>query len=224
MPMARTHQTFVKDLNYNKNYLYSGAIFPDYFSFTRIHLGRHHQFFELIRNKKAIDFAKEMLCLSKTKEEKAFSVGFLSHIILDRYFHDYLKKNKITSIEDHLSTEFFYDTKFKRKMDIPFIVLPKGLLERTILKHYKKKIKLKVYFYELMLFSLYLKTIQREIIDNKHINPKPSYVDILALFFYKKPVNLNKIIMPDKKLKRHIKNLELEFKKAKKEMLKIISH
>lgn len=224
MPMARTHISFVEDLRYDKNYLYSGAIFPDYFSFTRIHLNRHIEFFELLKVKEGLIFGKRLLKVAKTKKEKAFAIGFISHFLLDKHFHEYFDKQKVRTVEEHLSIEFFYDTKFKDTVKIPFIVIPKELLQRTVQKYYyKEKYKLKIYDFELILFALYLKTIQKEIIDNKHINPKRSYVDLVAPFFYKKPVNLKKIVTPDFSLKaKHMKNLEKEYKDAKKEMLSVI--
>jgi hypothetical protein len=46
----------------------------------------------------------------------------------------------------------------------------------------------------------------------------------LAVLFYKKPINLKKLLNPNKDLKnKHIKNLEKVFAAAEKEMLKIIS-
>ncbi|MFA5746137.1 MAG: zinc dependent phospholipase C family protein [archaeon] len=224
MPMARTHISFVSKLSgFDKSYLYSGAIFPDYFSFTKIHLNKHHELFTLLKNNDGLMFGKRMLKLAKTKEEKAFTIGFISHFILDKHFHNYFDKQKVSTVEEHLSIESFYDTNFKN-IQLKYIIIPKGLLDKTLNKYYSKEIKSKVSYIELITFVLYLKTIQKEIIDNKHTCPKWSYIDLIAPFIYKTPICLKKITAPDFSLKsKHLNNLKKEFRKSEIELQKILS-
>jgi hypothetical protein len=235
MPTMLAHLGFVEKLrkkkpiffkNLDLRYLVSGSLFPDYYGFYKIQTNLNPDFFDEIRNEKGIIFGKRMYSVAKTNAEKSFAIGFISHNVLDKHFHNYFNKHKINNIpEQHLMLEFFYDCKF-RNVRISPVIYPENIIEKTIEKHYTNlnsktahvtKIKLLGYY-------LFLKEIQAKIVQRKYIEKKKSYLDLLAVFFYKKPLNLKKILVPDTKLKKmHIKNLEQKFNDAEKEMLKIIS-
>lgn len=233
MPSVLTHIGFVEKLekkrkdffkNLDKKYLISGALFPDYYGVYKTLTKLDPEFFYEIRNQKGITFGKRMLTLAKTKEEKSFAIGFISHNVLDKHFHGYLNKHKCNE-EKHLMLEFYYDCKFK-DVTIPPVFYPKGIIEKTLKKYYKniKSKKSHVTKIKLLGYHLFLKEIQKRIILKKYLKNEKSYLDILAIFFYKKPTNLKKLLTPDKDLKdKHIKNLEKRYEAAEKEMIKIIS-
>jgi hypothetical protein len=221
--LRKKKPTFFKDLDFR--YLESGALFPDYYGFYKIQINQNPEFFYEIRNQKGVAFGKRMYAVSKTKAEKSFAIGFITHNVLDKYFHNYFKKHAITSAEEHLALEFFYDCKFKNSRISP-VIYPEGIIEKTLERYYKHlnckntkitKLKLHGYF-------LFLKEIQSQIILKKYLYNEKSYLDLVAFVFYRKPINLKKLLTPNKKLKKkHLKNLDAEFKNAEKEMLKIIS-
>jgi hypothetical protein len=234
MPTVLTHLGFIEKLKKKRpvffkkldlRYIESGALFPDYYGFYKIQINLSPEFYYEIRNQKGVVFGKRMLSVSRTKAEKSFAIGFISHNILDKYFHNYFKKHNINSAEEHLSLEFFYDCKFKNSRISP-VIYPEGLIEKTLKKHYpqfhcKKSRVTKI---KLLGYYLFLKEIQSQIIHKKYVSKEKTYLDFIASIFYKKPINLKKLLNPDKKIKKkHIKNLEKEFKKAEKDMLKIIS-
>lgn len=233
MATALTHIGFVNDLkkqnpkffkNLNLDYVYSGALFPDYYGFYQIQLKKKYELVPIIKNKNGVLFGKRMLKLSKTKEEKSFAIGFITHSILDEYFHNYFRKFN-ASIEEHLILEFFYDCKFKN-LKIPLVKYPSKIIEKTLLKYHKKfnlkktditKIKLLGYY-------LFLKEIQTQIILKKYVAKKKSYMDIISLFFYRGKFNLKKLLNPDSQLKnKHVKKLEMEYKKALLKNIEILN-
>lgn len=232
MATALTHLGFVNDLKklhnnqfdfLNINYVYSGALFPDYYGFYKIQLKKNYEIESIIKNKNGIDFGKKMFSLAKTKEEKSFAIGFITHSVLDKNFHNYLKKKK-TSIEEHLMLEFFYDCKFK-KIKIPIVLYPKKIIEETLEKHYKQTNikKTDITLFKLWIYYLFLKEIQTQIINKKYLANKKSYINGVAKIFYRGKFNLNKLLTPNLDLKeKHLKNLEKEYKKSLIETNKII--
>jgi len=233
MPTVLTHLGFVGSLKHKNtklfksldlNYVNSGALFPDYYGFYKIQLNEKFAFFSEIRDEKGIVFGKRMYSLAKTKEEKSFAIGFITHTVLDKYFHKYFKMQGITTIEDHLMLEFFYDCKFKNQKIKP-IIYTKGIIEKTLNKYYPNlnckntginNIKILGYY-------LFLKEIQIKIIHDKYLSNRKSHIDVLASSFYRDAALLRKLITPNLQLKKkHLKNLETEFKKAKIEMNKIL--
>jgi len=233
MATALTHIGFVNDLKksnkklFNKlniKYVYSGALFPDYYGFYKIQLKKNHEIEKIIKNKNGIDFGKKMLSLSKTKEEKSFAVGFITHSVLDEYFHKYIRKTRM-GLEEHLMLEFFYDCKFK-KLKVPVVLYPKKLLEKTLNKFYTaEKIKRSdITLFKLGMYYLFLKEIQTQIINKKYLGKKKSYIDIIAKFFYRDKFVLHKLLHPNLELKKkHLKNLEKEYQKALKENNEILT-
>lgn len=234
MPTALTHLGFVETLRKNRatffkkldlRHLVSGALFPDYYGFYNVQLKLKPEFFYEIRNQKGITFGKRMYSLAKTNSEKSFAIGFITHSVIDKHFHNYFKKHKITSTEEHLMLEFFYDCKFKDFRISP-VIYPKDIIGKTLKKYYKDIDYTKTHITKLKLlgYYLFLKEVQGQIINKKYIfKNKLSRMDFIAIPFYKKPINLKKLITPDHKLKKkHMKKLEKEFVSAKKEMLKII--
>jgi hypothetical protein len=233
MPTVLTHIGFVEKLakkrkaffkNLDMKYLLSGSLFPDYYGFYRIQTKLNPEFFHEIRNQKGITFGKRMYALAKTKEEKSFAIGFISHNVLDKQFHNYFYKHNFTT-KDHLMLEFYYDCKFKNIRVSP-ILYPDGIMEKTLKKYYKniKSKKSHVTKIKLMGYYLFLKEIQNRIVHKKYLKKEKSYLDFLAILFYKKPFDLKKLLNPDKNLRnKHMKNLEKRYATAEKEMLKIIS-
>lgn len=236
MPTVLTHLGFVEKLrkkrktffkNIDLRYLVSGSLFPDYYGFYRIQTKLDPEFFYEIRNQKGITFGKRMYAIAKTKEEKSFAIGFISHNILDKHFHNYFNKHDIIadSPENHLMLEFYYDCKFKDIRVSP-VIYPEGIIEKTLKKYYKNIKSKNAYVtkIKLMGYYLFLKEIQKRIIHKKYLKNGKSYLDLLAILFYRKPINLKKLLNPNKSLRnKHMKNLEKKFDAAEKEMLKIIS-
>ncbi|HOZ35427.1 MAG TPA: zinc dependent phospholipase C family protein [archaeon] len=236
MPTVLTHLGFVEILEKKRpaffkkldlRYLVSGSLFPDYYGFYKIQTKLNPEFFYEIRNKKGTTFGKRMYAIARTKAEKSFAIGFISHNVLDKHFHNYFNKNGITADnpEDHLMLEFYYDCKFKNIRVSP-VLYPDGIIEETLNRYYKNIKSKKAYVtkIKLMGYYLFLKEIQKRIIHKKYMKKEKSYLDLLAVLFYKKPINLKKLLNPNKDLKnKHIKNLEKVFAAAEKEMLKIIS-
>ncbi len=233
MATALTHLGFVKDLkkqnpkffkNLDLNYINSGALFPDYYGFYKIQLQKKYELIPIIKNKNGVLFGKRMLNLSKTKEEKSFAIGFITHSILDEYFHNYFRKFN-ASIEEHLILEFFYDCKFKN-LKIPAVKYPSKMIEKTLSKYYTE-IKFKntdISKIKLLGYYLFLKEIQTQIILKKYVAKKNSYLDIISLFFYRGCFDLKKMLNPDLQLKeKHVKKLEIEYNKALIENLKIFN-
>lgn len=228
MATALTHIGFVNELkksnrrlfsNLDLNYVYSGALFPDYYGFYKVQLKKNYEIESIIKNKNGIVFGKNMLVLSKTKEERSFAIGFITHSVLDKHFHKYLKKNN-TTIEEHLMLEFFYDCKFKN-LKVPIVLYPGDIIHKTLDKYYVTKIKNRktdITSFKLGVYYLFLTQIQNQIINNKYVNSKKSYIDIVAKFFYKGKFNLEKLLIPDLQFKKkHIKNLEKEYAASIKE-------
>lgn len=233
MATALTHIAFVNDLKKNNpavfkklniNFVYSGALFPDYYGFYKIQLKKNYEIEKIIKNKNGIAFGKKMLRIAQTKEERSFAVGFITHSVLDEFFHKYLRKIN-ASIEEHLMLEFFYDCKFK-KLKIPVVVYPTKLIENTLKKYYSEELykkkditKIKLFFY-----YLFLKEIQTQIIYKKYLDKKMSYIDIVSKLFYRGQFDLSKLLQPDLEFKKkHFKNLETAYVKALTKNQKILN-
>lgn len=223
MASALTHLGFVNDLNkkyfklLNLDYVFSGALFPDYYGFYKIQLKKQYEIEKIIKNHKGIVFGKKMLSLATTNEEFSFAIGFITHSVLDKHFHNYFKKN--TNIEEHLMLEFFYDCNFKN-LKIPKLKYPKNIIEKTLLKYYKYKNikKSDITYTKLKIYNLFLKELKKQIILKKYIKNKKTYVEILAKLFNTQKLNLKNTLEPNLVIKKkHFKKLNKIYKEALKE-------
>jgi len=143
MPSLFTHINFIEqeikeDPNLEKldaPSLKLGSIFPDIISydpFLKIKLFSYmHYNYDL-----AISFGKELLRNSRNIKEVSFSIGFLSHAILDKEVHAYLEHTKGIDYKDHFISEMYLDAKYKTS-NYPKASFPNELFKITIQKKFK---------------------------------------------------------------------------------------
>jgi len=119
--------------------VYFGAVFPDidYMSATRIKSNKFdlHQMNDLDEksNKKRenIEFGKKLVENARTREEKAFALGYLSHLIVDRRVHETLDAIEISPI-DQFIIECYLTTQHRFNKSIFIQKFPAKLFERTL--------------------------------------------------------------------------------------------
>jgi len=148
MPLPSTHLDFISQilssdpnlfLRVSMDPVYFGAVFPDidYMSATRIKSNKFdlHQMNDLDEksNKKRenIEFGKKLVENARTREEKAFALGYLSHLIVDRRVHETLDAIEISPI-DQFIIECYLTTQHRFNKSIFIQKFPAKLFERTL--------------------------------------------------------------------------------------------
>ena len=232
MATQLTHLAIVNELKNCKkqlfdwlamDYVYSGALFPDYCFFYWLCLNKHCGFEGRIKNEKGIAFGETLFKVSKNREELSFAVGVISHCVLDKHFHKYLKENNIKK-ESHLAMELFYDCRYLN-LDVPKLRYPKRFIERTLAECYGyKQEKFGITKFGLNIYTLFLREIKNQILKKKYAGKgETSYIDLLALLSKFKKMNMKKLLNPKLNNKeKHLKNLEICYGRAVKECNKIL--
>jgi len=249
MPNITAHISVIKSIYYKNNlnkkkinleYLCYGAMFPDFYYFvpikSKLILGKNLSNFwhdDNDNGKTGINFSKHLISFAKTKEELSFAYGFLSHFILDKYVHTYLRKHNCLKTIEHLVIEHFLDLNYKTK--IPTLKYPKQLFKKVFkekypLNYYQFKLQLDINHYKKWLYKMYnliLRWIVRKKYKNEKNTQKIMFWDLALRLGYAQPLKKNgfkhikKLIYPDYNLKKeHIPNLKIEIEKAKKEIVK----
>jgi len=232
MATQLTHLAIIKELkNSNKqlfdrlamDYVCSGALFPDYCFFYWLCLNKRCGFENRMKNEKGIAFGKTLVVVSKSREELSFAVGVISHCVLDKHFHKYLKENNLKK-ESHLAMELLYDCRYLN-LDIPKLRCPKRFIERTLAECYGyKQEKFGITRFGLNIYTLFLREIKNQILKKKYAGKREaSYVDLLALLPKFKKMDMKKLLNPKLNNKeKHLKNLEICYGRAVNECNKIL--
>jgi len=259
MAELRTHlllvESILKELNINLNildteYLKSGSVIPDICLFLpRKALENKSEDFSAFwhghgMNLKCpdefgLEFGYNLLKHSKTRKDKLFSIGFISHFFLDVQIHIYFREYNL-SIEDHLSCEYYLDAEFKMP-EVTVIYFPKALILKTLKQDYPEyykrnyngitNIKLK----DLWMFKLSSFLLKQLIIVKYKKESRSWFYNLIELLIkagirkYNKKhnsklkTNIDKIINPDPSLRtRHMKNLKERYYKARKEFKRFL--
>ena len=242
MPNSLTHVAIMKELekekpelfsNIDKKYFYSGTVFPDINYFVPRKAKKNLSFYWHRTRKATLDFARIMLKLAKTKQEKSFALGFFSHAIVDEYIHKYLDKNKIFEIK-HIVLEYFLDLEYAYKIQkikwLPWCIYPKKLLYLALEQDKEKRLipDLSFNFFHMINYVITIKILQ-SMIKTRYMHKKErkfNLINLLLNIFFKKSrfefkLNINELLHPDFKLKqKHLKNLIKKLENAKKEFAK----
>ncbi|MDD3178358.1 MAG: zinc dependent phospholipase C family protein [Candidatus ainarchaeum sp.] len=231
MPNISTHAKIIKEVysknkKFNLDYLVSGSIFPDYYYFLKYQ--KYNDPTNLLHSKLAKRYSEKLIKSAKNKKELSFAIGVYSHIIVDQKVHAYLRKNKLEKNINHLVIEHFLE--IKQHTPVNKILICKNLIKRTIPKKYYIHLK-KINLFNSIKFILFNKTIFF-LIKQKYINKKrskkKSIWNLILRIGYKRPLkrveftDIEKIVNPNFKLKKHIKNIEKEINLSKKEIIKKI--
>ena len=237
MPHYNTHIAFAKDLlsetDLDEKYFLSGAVFPDFMAL--VPMGYEDKFTDYLhlpepKSKTGFIFAEKLLKSAKTREEKSFAYGFLSHFLLDRNVHTYIAEKKLPLIE-HLELEYYLaykDLKHKfRSVKVPLKLIQKSIDDLKLTKAkrelYKEQMK-KITFWQRLKYSFIADVLIRHLIKKKYgANPKFSFLLKTGLKskskFYKENYDLDifKLLNPNKSLKKHLPELNKILTKTKRE-------
>jgi hypothetical protein len=234
MASIYTHAYFIKniiekeDLHLNLKWAISGAIMADLDLLSSPTKKKHilHKFWHKDDVKKGIGikFANKLLKESKNLKEKSFAIGFLSHFVLDKNVHKYLKDS---SFLKHIQIEYYLERIFADNK-LYFYFPKKRILEvynkyfleenessRSIYKKIKKinritilKFKITVYFIKKLVKSKYRSNKKNKILLN--------FIFTIASFKNKK---LKSIYYPNIKYKKNNKYLIKILENTKKEFV-----
>jgi hypothetical protein len=229
MPSISTHlyigQKVLDNNNkLDKNYFLSGSIFPDiYYFFKKENNVSDYWHEKDDKNKIGVDFGYKLIKNSNNIKELSFSLGFLSHFLVDKKVHNYLRENNMLKNYKHQIIENFLSIEHNTK--IPFLRYPKSLLLKSFKnqKSYKKQIDFN--FCKKTLFLLKIKIVNWAIYE-KYKKKKNNFVlnlllNIIYSDFPKK--YRQKVIFPDYSIKqKHLKEIKKKITSSEKEINKVI--
>lgn len=221
MPYLNTHISFVNnliDLNLDKKYLQSGAIFPDIG--MHVKLSKIKDFTDFFHHKepeakKGFIFSKELIKNAKTKEELSFAIGFYSHFYLDKNVHTLFHKLKLSD-DEHLMLEFYRSYKDK-DFKINKIYFPKHFFIETFKKTFKKEKDLKKYVkqiesinqFKLFKYKTLINLNIKFLVENNYGTKQKNNFLIKTIFFFKRKNYLKRYnldifnyLKPNKELKK----------------------
>ncbi len=191
MPSLYTHINFIVQEAKNNPKLKSldlklmklGSITPDIIYYVpglkvKLFAYMHHNY-DL-----AISFGKALLKNSKTKEEISFSIGFLSHVILDKEVHSYLEHTKNITWEDHFVNELSIDANYLEFL-FPHSSFQKKLFSRTINSKFKNYStdKNKIKIYHIWMYNISFNALKHFIIKYFKTNNKQKENKLLSFIF-----------------------------------------
>lgn len=247
MPALLAHMHLVKDLikenpklfsSVDYKYLIQGATFPDIYYITELKsITKKPNFSKFIHEAdNEYDFAKTLLRKSKNKQERLFAIGFLSHMILDKNVHNYLKKKGIYTDIKHMVSEYYLETKFHNSK-IPLPRFPSTLIKESLKDCYPKdydtyKNKIKISIRSLIFYEFANTFIVKKIINGRYRkeNNKTRW-SLLNLPFklarlskYKKMgYDYTALLNPDITIKeKYLEDIYKEYQKSKKELINTI--
>jgi len=191
MPSLYTHINFItqeakanpklKDLDLELMKL--GSIIPDIIYYVpglkiKIFSNMHHNY-DL-----AITFGKALLKNSKTKKEISFSIGFLSHVILDKEVHTYLKHTKNINWGGHFVNELSIDSNYLDFL-FPRASFQKKLFTKTLNSKFKNysSDKNKIKIYHIWMYHIAYSALKHFIIKYLKINNKQKENKLLSFIF-----------------------------------------
>jgi hypothetical protein len=241
MPNPTTHEAVMKELmqekpdlfrDINIKYFLSGSVFPDIGYFISSKNKKQLSIYLHSGVNSTLNFARYLLKIAKTKKEKSFALGFMSHAIIDDRVHKELTKLEMYGL-DHISAEYFLDTKFKEEKTIVYCKIPNKIIKQTLIKEKRKDLIKSSQFniVDKIIYKLSQSIIKRFIL-NRYISKKKikkSYIiDTLVRKTFKKPLfefetDIQKILNPNYSIKR--KSLKILLKaceKGKKDFVKIL--
>jgi len=147
MPNTTTHIKFIREIqqkypelfiHIDDYFLYSGSIFPDIYYFIPYKMKYTYSNLSAFWHKDfdfCIEFGEKLLQYSRNYFEVSFALGFISHGILDKHIHKYLKSKKICDKVTHLVAEFYLDAHFNINV-VPIPIYPRLLLQKVINEEY----------------------------------------------------------------------------------------
>lgn len=149
LALQQTHLSFLKEVinihpkyfeKINKKALFYGAVYPDMF-YADVFFKKNNFSKQIHKtnSKDVLKLGSRMLKLSKNNFEKSFSLGFISHFILDNRVHNYLKKIKSYNKSEHLSLEFYLHLNVLDTEKIVIYKTPKRLLKKVFIDLRKKE-------------------------------------------------------------------------------------
>ena len=247
MPGLLAHMTLIKELvrenpklfsSADIKYLVQGATFPDIYYITELKsITNKPNFSKYIHEVgEDCDYAKILIQKSKNKQERLFAIGFLSHMILDRNVHGYLKKEGIYADIKHMVSEYYLETKF-HSQKVPIPIFPNVLIKDCLKLYrpkdydvYKKRLKISI---RGLLFYEFVNTfIVNKIINGRYRKEnKKTKWSLLNLPFkfarlskYKKMgYDYTQLLNPDISIKnKYLEDMYKEYQKSKKELVNLI--
>jgi hypothetical protein len=156
MATQQNHISFIKEIYLdNKNLfkkinleqLYYGSVYPDIFYVNFIPKQQNfswylHGVYDL---NFGIAFGKQLLKNAVNDKERSFAIGFISHFVLDKYVHGYLKRHKLYDKVEHMVLEFYLQAKTSAQEKVIVAKQQNTLIDRVMERYYykdKKKYKL----------------------------------------------------------------------------------
>jgi hypothetical protein len=240
MPNPTTHLSIMKELiqerptlfkDINIKYFLSGSVFPDIGYFIP---NKKKQFSIYLHRgiNSTITFAKHLLKIARTKKEKSFALGFMSHAIIDYEVHDKLDKLKLYAI-NHIIAEYFLDAEFKKDLSFIFCKTSNRVIKQTLIKEKKEPLsKIASFNWFNRLYYQLSQILTKRLALNRY-NSKKKLVknfitDYLVKKGFKKPLfefenDIKKMMSPNYAIrKKSIKILLKACEKGKKEFVKIM--
>jgi len=241
MAIASTHIHFVK-----KEYIKNPRLFSD-FDMSQVYFGAvlaDIYFAKLFGEKKTsfgfrihvghfgMSLAKKLYSTAIDKNEASFALGFISHIILDKYIHGYLFKHNLFDVGEHIVLELFLAAEVSPERNYLIIKkFPSHFFLGTIKKYYpndykKYKRELRVNVLKLLLYKLSADVLVRYTLTSKYLPKSPEhnhFFDYILKRCYQasfKPYKykINDLIYPHQSLKeKHTHKMIKEYHKAEKE-------
>jgi len=245
MPISQTHVYFLKEIYDSKKYkhllnkldlnsLYLGSVFPDmyYVSFN----SKNNAGLFLHEYNRGIYFGYKLLNHSKNIREVSFSIGFLSHFILDSYIHGYLHSVNLFFSEYHIVLEIYLNSvvnKMKYKHKFKSYLIPNNLLNSVFKKYHEKEHSKFVfsrfigkYMLRIMLFVQYniYYFVYKKIYNSKHNFCSKLLCRIVCGFeFLRYKYNVKNFINPNKRIiNKHLSTMSDLYYKAQKEFIEIL--
>lgn len=231
MPSISTHIYVGKNIlknnkQLNKNYFLSGYIFPDIYYFFKKENNVSDYWHETDDlNNIGIDFGYKVIKFSKNNKELSFSLGFLSHFLVDKKVHAYLRKNYLLNNYKHQVIENFLGV--EDRVSFPFLRYPKNLLEKSFTenKNYRKQININ--FFRKVLFFLKINIVDI-LVYQKYKKKKNNFlINFLLLNIVYNDIlkkDREKIIQPSLFIKKkYLKEVNKIILKSEKDIKKLIT-
>ncbi len=239
MPNPTTHLSLMKELVQEKpelfkgidiRYFLSGAVFPDIGYFMPCIKKKQFSIYLHRGINSTITFAKHLMKIAKTRKEKSFALGFMSHAIIDKEVHDKLAKLKLYAV-NHLVAEYFLDAEFNKDLSFIFCKTSSRIIKQTMIKEKKEHLidSAKFNLFNRLYYQLSQILIKRFALNRYSSKIKKNkFVDFLVKKSFKKPLfefktNINEMMKPNQLIKK--KSLKILLKacdNGKKEFVKIM--
>ncbi len=246
MATQQNHISFIKEIYLeNKKYfkdinveqLYYGSVYPDIFYVNifpkKDNLSWYlHSLYDL---NFGIVFGKQLLKNAVNKKERSFAIGFISHFILDKYIHGYLKKYKLYDKVEHVILEFYLQAKTSVQEKVIVAKQQNTLIDRVIEKYYLKDkykyhLKYKTTKFRRFVFKLACNVLFKKTVFSSymHDSKRNFFKNIILGGLYYLPFRahnykVKKVLYPTYEInKKHIYNLLEEYVQAKYEFVRLM--